>query len=177
MARKFMTVRSKLPAVESYFTSVGLKNQDLSMGFTGVYTIKDMLTISEWLLVYTLTVPVFFAVDIVWLGWLGKGMYRKYMGKLLAPKPNWAAALVFYLLFIFGIVYFAVAPAVDTESVADAALNGALFGGLAYATYDLTNLAVLKGWSTELTIIDIIWGTVLSTSVAVASFSIAMMFV
>lgn len=132
-----------------------------------------MLELPKILLTYVLTVPVFFAIDMLWLGVLAKDIYNKQLGSLLADKVNWPAAIIFYLLFIAGIIYFAVLPGVDKDSIGKAALNGALLGGLAYATYDLTNLATLKNWSTSLAFIDIAWGIVLTTVVATAGYAIA----
>lgn len=136
-----------------------------------------MLSNVQILYTYLLTVPVFFAIDLLWLGVVGKGIYDKYLGEFLADSPNWAAAGVFYLFYIFGIIYFAVLPAVETGNIWDAVLKGALFGGLAYATYELTNLAVVKGWPVGIVPIDIVWGVVLTASVAAASFKIAQFFV
>lgn len=126
-----------------------------------------------YLYLYLATIPVFFALDMVWLGVVSKDLYRREMGALMRADVNWTAGVLFYLLYIIGIIYFAVVPGVKDSSVAKALLNGALFGFFAYATYDLTGLAVIKNWSLNLTIIDIIWGTVLTASVAVTSFYLA----
>jgi uncharacterized membrane protein len=122
---------------------------------------------------YLLTVPVFFAIDMVWLGFVAKNMYAKQIGFLLTPNVNWLAAILFYLLYIIGIIYFAVLPGVAKHSWTLVIVNAALFGGLAYATYDLTNLATIKNWPLQITLIDIIWGIVLTSLVALASYSIA----
>ncbi len=132
-----------------------------------------MLTTTQIIYTYLLTVPVFFLVDLLWLGVIGKGIYDKYLGSFLAKTPNWSAAGVFYLFYIFGIIYFAVLPAIEEGSVGKAALNGALFGGLAYATYELTNLAVIKNWPFPIVPIDIAWGVVLTSSVATIGYYIA----
>jgi uncharacterized membrane protein len=118
-------------------------------------------------------IPAFFAVDLVWLGVVAKDIYAKEMGDLLAKSINWPAAFAFYFIFIFGVLYFAVLPAVDKDSFTTVLRNGALFGFLAYATYDLTNLATTEGWPTKLVFIDMAWGTVLSLSVATAGWYIA----
>jgi uncharacterized membrane protein len=88
----------------------------------------------------------------------------------MAEKPNFIAAGVFYLLFIVGLVYFAIMPAVDAGSIGKALLAGALFGFMTYATYDLTNLATLKDWPITVTIVDLIWGTFLSTSITLLTY-------
>lgn len=132
-----------------------------------------MLSMVQNIYLYLLTVPVFFAIDMLWLGVVAKDIYNKQLGGLLAANVNWAAAIVFYLLYIAGIIYFVVLPGLDKGSVSTVILNGALLGGLAYATYDLTNLATLKDWPFTIVVIDIIWGMVLTASVATASFYIA----
>ncbi len=115
---------------------------------------------------YVFTFLVFFAVDLVWLGVIAKKLYNQYLGYILADNVNWAAAIIFYLLFILGLVYFAVNPARENDSVVLALRNGALFGFFCYATYDLTNLATLKDWPLKITIIDLIWGTFVGASSA-----------
>ena len=121
---------------------------------------------------YFLTIPVFFGIDMIWLGFVAKGFYRKNLGHLLRPDVNWSAALVFYLLYIGGILIFATMPALEKNSLYQAVVLGGLFGFFAYATYDLTNMATLKDWPLNVVIVDIIWGIVLTASVAAASFLI-----
>lgn len=120
---------------------------------------------------YLLTVPVFFAIDMVWIGVIAKDLYQKQLANFLGPV-NWTAALIFYLLFIIGILVFAVLPALEARSALKAVMLGALFGFMAYATYDLTNLATLKNWPLSVTLIDMAWGAVLSGSVATISYFI-----
>jgi len=121
---------------------------------------------------YLLIIPVFLAIDMIWLGFAARGFYRNNLGHLLRPDVNWAAAIVFYLLYIAGIMIFAVMPALEGNSLRRAVLFGGLFGFFAYATYDLTNLATLKGWPLNVAVVDIIWGIVLTASVAAAGFFI-----
>lgn len=121
---------------------------------------------------YLLIIPVFFAIDMIWLGLAARGFYRNNLGHLLRPDVNWAAAIVFYLLYIAGIMIFAIMPALEDNSLRHAVLFGGLFGFFAYATYDLTNLATLKGWPLNVAVVDIIWGIVLTASVAAAGFFI-----
>lgn len=129
------------------------------------------MSLLQHIYLYLLTVPVFFAIDMVWLGFVAKDIYQKQLGGLLGPV-NWPAAIIFYLLFIVGILVFAVLPALEAKSAMKAVMLGALFGFLAYATYDLTNLATLKNWPLSVTLIDMAWGAVLSGSVATASYFI-----
>jgi uncharacterized membrane protein len=126
----------------------------------------------DFLKLYLVAVPVFFALDMLWLVIIAKDIYQKYMGHLMKPMPNWPVAILFYLLFIVGIIIFAVHPAIKSNSWTYALLYGAMFGFFTYMTFDLTSLAVLKDYSWEITIIDIIWGTVLSASVSVVVFFI-----
>jgi uncharacterized membrane protein len=121
---------------------------------------------------YLLTVPVFLAIDMVWLGWLARDFYKENLGYILSPEVNWGAAIVFYLLFIVGTLYFAVAPALAQGSIWRAVLNGALFGLFAYTTYELTNLATLPNWPMKVVLIDTAWGVTLSASVATFSYLI-----
>ena len=121
---------------------------------------------------YLLTLPVFFGIDMLWIGVLAKGFYRNNLGHLLRPDINWTAALIFYLLYIIGILIFATLPALGKNSLHQAVVYGALFGFFAYATYDLSNLATLKDWPVNIVFVDILWGMVLTASVAAASFFI-----
>jgi uncharacterized membrane protein len=121
---------------------------------------------------YVLTAAVFFVIDLLWLGVVARDLYARSLGPLLRDDVRWAAAAVFYLLYIVGIFIFAIVPAVGRESPGYAALMGALFGFFAYATYDLTNLATLEGWPLGLVFIDIPWGVVLTGTVSVAGYFI-----
>ena len=122
--------------------------------------------------VYLLSLIVFMAVDMLWLGVVAKDFYRNNLGHLLRPDVNWAAALIFYLLYVAGTLIFATMPALEKQSLLQAVLQGALFGFFAYATYDLTNLATLKDWPLNVVLVDILWGAVLTATVAAASFGI-----
>lgn len=126
----------------------------------------------KWILHFLLTLPVFFAVDLLWLGFLGRPIYKKYLGHLMRENVHWGAAFTFYFLFIVGILIFAVYPALQQGSPGYALKYGALFGFFTYMTYELTNYAVIKDWSWQIVPIDIVWGTVLCTLVAIGSFYI-----
>ena len=121
-------------------------------------------------LIFIIATVIFFAIDMVWLGVIAKKFYRQKLGFILSPEVNWTAAIIFYLIFIGGILFFAVMPALKEESWKIAALNGSVLGLLCYATYDLTNMATLKKWPLVIVIVDMIWGTVLSGSVALLSY-------
>jgi uncharacterized membrane protein len=133
-------------------------------------------TATKAVLVYLITVPIFFIVDLVWLGVVAKSFYQKHLGYLMRPQVNWTAAILFYLLFIIGIVIFAVKPALEAQSGLRALAYGALFGFFTYATYDLTNLATVKDWPVIVTAIDLVWGTVLCGAVAWVSYQISIRF-
>lgn len=122
---------------------------------------------------YAIALPVFFAIDMIWLGLVAKDFYRAQIGALMKPEVNWTAAIIFYLIFIGGLVVFVISPAVEKASWKHALLFGALFGLVCYATYDLTNLAVAKDWPLLVTIVDMIWGTVLAASVSIVTYFIA----
>ncbi|MGB6607933.1 MAG: DUF2177 family protein [Atribacterota bacterium] len=122
---------------------------------------------------YFIALPVFFALDMVWLGLAAKNFYREQIGFLMKTNIHWLAAIIFYLLFIAGLVFFVISPSVEKKSWLNALFVGALFGLLTYSTYDLTNLATLKDWPLLLTVVDIIWGMVLSASVSLISYFIA----
>ncbi len=122
---------------------------------------------------YLLTVPVFAAVDLLWLGVLSRGFYQNNLGHLLSPDVNWAAAGTFYLIYIAGIIYFAVLPGMAAQSLGRAVLNGALFGFFTYLTYELTNMATLPAWPLKVVLVDVAWGVTLCASVAAASTAIA----
>ncbi len=123
-----------------------------------------------YLKLYLVTLVAFFAIDMVWLGLVARSFYRRHLGFLLAPNPNWLAAIIFYLLFILGILLFVVLPGLKGNSLRTTLLYAALFGLITYATYDLTNLATVKNWPVLVTVVDLIWGTVLSVAVRLGWF-------
>lgn len=122
---------------------------------------------------YAIALPVFFAIDMFWLGIVAKNFYRAQIGALMKPDVNWTAAVVFYLIFIAGLVAFVISPAIEKGSWMYALLFGAFFGFVCYATYDLTNLAVAKDWPLLVTIVDLAWGAVLASSVSIVTYIIA----
>jgi uncharacterized membrane protein len=123
------------------------------------------MTFKQMLVLYLITLAVFFLIDMIWLGVVAKGFYRRHLGPLMSPKVNWAAAILFYLLFIVGLVVFVIRPALAAGKPLQALFLGSLLGLVSYATYDLTNLATLKGWPLVVTVVDLIWGAVLGGSV------------
>lgn len=111
-------------------------------------------------------------IDAAWLGLIASGLYKKHLGFILADKPNWLAAVAFYLIFVMGITVFIVYPGwKNSDGLMKIGLLGALFGLVTYATYDLTNLATLKNWPLSITLIDLMWGTFLGAIVCMISVS------
>jgi uncharacterized membrane protein len=122
---------------------------------------------------FAIAMPVFFAIDLLWLGVIASDFYNQQIGGLLKPDVNWWAAIAFYFIFIAGMVFFVIAPAREKDSWRYALSVGAIFGFVTYATFDLTALALLKDWPLLLTFVDLAWGTVLSASVCTTTFLIA----
>jgi uncharacterized membrane protein len=125
------------------------------------------------LILYLSTAVVFFAIDLIWLGLMNSRFYKPQLAGLMSDKVNWLPAILFYLLFIVGVVLLVVLPAIEHGSWINAMLLGGLLGMVAYATYDLTNLASIKNWPIVVTIVDIVWGTILAATVATISYFIA----
>lgn len=122
------------------------------------------------LIAYGLTTVVFLALDAIWLSTMVGAFYRPRMAGLLLDRPRIDAALVFYALYIAGVIVFAVLPSLDAGGWKRALALGAMLGLVAYGTYDLTNLATLRGWSVSVTALDLVWGAfVTGVAAAVAS--------
>lgn len=129
-----------------------------------------------WAITYVAALAAFLIVDLVWLGVVAKPLYSEHMGTLLRDDPRWGVALVFYALYVAGMLFFAVAPVLrgaDDGSVWRAMAMGAGFGLVTYATYDLTSLSVIRGFGTAIAVIDIAWGTVLGAIVASIAYAVA----
>lgn len=114
----------------------------------------------KWIAAYVVAGIVFGVLDFLWLGKVGRPLYDERLGSWLAPKPNMTAALLFYALYLVGITYFVLVPALDSGSLGKAALSGFLFGLVAYATWNLTNLSVLKDFPASIVPIDMAWGAI-----------------
>ena len=112
----------------------------------------------KWPIAYGASALTFGLLDAVWLNWAGPNLYQPVIGEIMHDGVRWGAALSFYTIYMAGIVWFAVRPALETGKVQTALLNGALLGGLCYATFDLTSQAVIKVWATHITLADITWG-------------------
>jgi uncharacterized membrane protein len=122
--------------------------------------------VKTFLTLYLCALVVFLACDAVWLGVVARRFYMDEIGSLLLDPPNWPVAGAFYLLYLVGVVVFAMLPGLETGSLATALWRGALLGLVAYGTYDLTNLSTLKGFTARIALVDMAWGTVLTGVVA-----------
>ena len=126
----------------------------------------------SFLLQFFVCLLLFLVIDGLWLGVVAQDFYFREVGSLISEQVNWVAGGFFYLVFVVGLLQFAVRPALASGDFKKAMQNGGLLGLVAYGTYDLTNLAVLPGWSLSLTVVDLIWGTVLSAIVSAGTYLI-----
>jgi len=126
----------------------------------------------NFLKMYLIAFVVFLLIDAIWLSLIANNFYKKYLGFLMKDSPNFVAAGIFYLVFIVGLVYFVIMPGIDAGSIGKILLGGVLFGFITYATYDLTNLATIKDWPLTVTIVDLLWGSFLSTAISLATYLI-----
>lgn len=115
---------------------------------------------------YIIAFVIFFLIDMLWLGVIAKNLYQTELGHLLAPKFKLIPALLFYLIYIGGLVFFTILPSAEASSITNAIVFGALFGFISYATYDLTNLATLNGWPLKIVFYDLLWGAFISATTA-----------
>ena len=123
--------------------------------------------------IYAIAAPVFFLLDLLWLGLVAKPFYDKYLGYILRAQVMWVAASAFYVFFLFGLVVFVIAPAVEAGSLAKAIRLGLLYGFITYQTYELTNYALIRDWPLIVVFVDIAWGMALSTLVSAVTFLVA----
>jgi len=123
-----------------------------------------------YLLSYLFTFASFLLIDLLWLGVIAKPIYQKLLGNFLSSQVNWPAAMIFYAFYVVGIFIFAVVPAAEKNSVSQSLITGALFGFFAYMTYELTNYSTMNGWPWQIVVIDIIWGAVLTSIVALIGY-------
>lgn len=127
---------------------------------------------SYFIKLYVVSLIVFLGIDIIWLGFIAKKLYSKYLGYLMTEKIVWIAAVIFYLIFIAGLVFFVINPALREKSLSYALYAGAFLGLVTYATYDLTNLATIKNWPVIVTVLDLLWGMFISSATSGITFLI-----
>jgi uncharacterized membrane protein len=124
----------------------------------------------QYVVAYFSALVVFLGIDFIWLAFVARNFYFERLGPLMLDQPNFAVAAIFYLFYVVGVVHLAIIPGLKEGSVMVAVTNAAIFGLLAYGTYDITNMATLKGWSWEVAIVDMIWGAVLTGTAAFAGY-------
>lgn len=124
----------------------------------------------KYLAAYGSSAVAMLALDVVWLTIMGDKLYRPVLGDWMRTKVDFVAAGAFYFIFLFGVTFLAVVPALNEQSWSRAAVNGAVFGFVAYATYDLTNQATLTRWSLHITLADMAWGTFIACVAALAGY-------
>ncbi len=132
-----------------------------------IFPFTKKIPLKELLIGYAYTLGLFVIIDALWLGIIAQRFYELHVGYIMASHPNWIAILLFYLLYPVGIMYFALQP--SHGNIQQAALRGALFGFFTYATYELTNWAVIFKWPGSIVIVDILWGTCLCAAVSTAT--------
>ena len=121
---------------------------------------------------YIITFIVFIILDAIWLGLIARKLYSSKLGYIMKSNVNWLAALIFYLIFIGGPVFFVVEPSISQESLTYAIKAGLIFGFVTYATYDLTNLSTIRDWPLSITLIDLAWGSTLGLLTSTFSYLI-----
>jgi uncharacterized membrane protein len=131
------------------------------------------MPIAFYVKLYAACTAVFFALDITWLGFVARGFYQRQMGHLLAEQTKWGAAILFYLIYVAAIVVLCVLPAIEKQSLVRALVLGGVFGLAAYAAFDLTSLALLKGFPGGVVPVDLAWGVLLTASVSAAGYLVA----
>ena len=138
------------------------KNEKLSLRIKGLRMI-------HYLKLYGVALSTFLVIDLIWIGFIARTFYREQLGFILASSPNWIAAVIFYLMFIAGLLFFVILPGLKNNILKVSLFRAATFGILTYGTYDLTNLALIEGWPVLVTVVDMIWGMILSVIVCFVS--------
>ncbi len=132
-----------------------------------------MPSIFPYIIVFLSTLALFAVLDLLWIGVVMRDFYRQGVGHLMSDRTHWKAGIVFYVLYVIGLMFFAISPSIIAHTFLGAAILGGLFGFFTYATYDLTNLATLRDWPLRVVIVDMVWGTISSLTVSLMAFSIA----
>ncbi len=124
----------------------------------------------KYLILFLISAATFFAIDMIWLGLIAKNFYKEKLSFIFTGQINWTAAIIFYLIYIAGVLYFAVSPGIQSGNFKMTLFNGAILGFLCYATYDLTNMATIKQWPLIVVFVDILWGAFITACVAAVSY-------
>ena len=135
------------------------------------------MTIFHEIIIGILTLAIFLILDFVWLGLIAKQIYSRYLGDKMLKKPNYLAAFSFYIIFVLGLIIFVIVPSLNLKDLNHLLIYAPLYGLVTYATFDLTSEAVFKDWATAISVIDILWGIILSTATATLSYIIAIHFI
>ena len=123
----------------------------------------------KWLIAFVIAGSTFGVLDAIWLTWAGPNLYKPVIGEIMSESFRLLPAILFYLIYLMGMLWFAIKPALRSRRLKDAIVNGAILGAICYSTFDLTSQAVFKVWASHITIIDIIWGTIVTSVSAVVS--------
>ena len=130
------------------------------------------MSLYKYVVIYAATLMVFLVVDFLWLGLVAKPFYDRQLGALLSQRVNWPAAFAFYMIFIVGMMIFCIVPAANRSSLPRAIVLGGLYGFFTYATYELTNYALIRDWPAALVPVDIAWGVVLCSIAAAGGYMV-----
>lgn len=125
---------------------------------------------------YALALALFLALDFLWIGVIARGLYFERIGDMLLERPRWNAAAAFYVLYVAGLVYFAIADGISSGNWTRAALDGALFGFFTYLTYNFTNLSVMRSYDPVIAVLDTAWGTLMGAGVTMLTLWILSLF-
>lgn len=128
------------------------------------------MSLADLIFIFSVAIFFFLVIDLIWLGYVARDHYRKHLKRKLLEHPKWGAAFLFYALFIIGLMYFAIVPAIDNQQFVEGILDGAMYGFFTYVTYQLTNYATLKAWPRNLIAVDILWGIVLCSTVTALTY-------
>lgn len=126
-----------------------------------------------YIIAWVVAAAVFLTLDALWFARMVPRFYRPIIGEIMKPTPNLTAAAAFYIIYVGGVLFFAVEPGLEQGSAAKAMLNGAILGFFAYATFDLSNHAIMRSWSTKLTLVDMAWGTFATALASGAAYTAA----
>jgi uncharacterized membrane protein len=121
------------------------------------------MTTGYYVKLYFVTLITYVALDLIWVGLVARTFYQNYLGSWLANNVNWIPVALFYLLFVIGLLVFVIIPGQQSGSVQNTLVFAALFGLVTYATYDLINYATIRDWPLLVTLVDLMWGMVVST--------------
>lgn len=124
----------------------------------------------EYVAAYAASLLIFLIIDVLWIKTVMRPIFERSIGHMMLEDPKIGPAAAFFVVYLAGVTFFAVIPAVEAGSWSVAALHGMFLGVLAYGTYDATNFATLKGWTLKMSAIDTAWGGFISAIAATAGY-------